>query len=263
MYGLIGPNGAGKTTLMKVLVTLIEPSGGTLWIDGSAVTRSAFEHYRQMIGYLPQDVGFHAELTVYQTLDYYGILQKLETKARKTRIEALLHETSLERHAQKRISQLSGGMKRRVGLAQAMIHNPHFLVVDEPTAGLDPEERIRIRMLLSAFASTRTILLSTHVVEDVASTCDSVLLLDNGELLFNGQLSTLIDDAKGFVYTRCLANEKDFMVFREQHTVSSVIYTKRGINVRYIGRQSSPEDATEEPTVEDAYLLARNPGLRG
>ena len=177
IYGLLGENGAGKSTLMKILVTLLQPTNGMVDIDGIKLERKNYEQIKKNIGYLPQELGLYPNLTVQESLEYVGILNGMKKEDYQKQIDYYLEKTSLLEHRNKKNRQLSGGMKRRVGLVQALLHNPHILIVDEPTTGLDPEERIRIRNLLVDFANDRTVLFSTHVTEDLAATCDRLCIM--------------------------------------------------------------------------------------
>lgn len=171
IYGLLGENGAGKTTLMRVLTTVLKPTGGTVSLDGILYSEGNYEKIQQKIGYLPQEIDLYPNLSVQECLEYMGELSGIPQQECRKRIKYYLEKTSLTEHRKKKMRQLSGGMKRRVGLVQALLNEPDFLIVDEPTTGLDPEERIRIRNLLVDFSENRTILFSTHVVEDLAATC--------------------------------------------------------------------------------------------
>lgn len=161
MYGLLGRNGAGKTSLMRILATLSVPSGGEISMNGIPIKET--EKIREIVGYLPQDFSFYRNMSVYDAMDYLGLLSNIPDKIRKERISELLEQVNLKADMRTKIKALSGGMKRRLGIAQALLHNPQILIVDEPTAGLDPEERIRFRNLLSEFAEDRIVILSTHI----------------------------------------------------------------------------------------------------
>ena len=165
MYGLLGPNGAGKTSLMKILATLSEASGGEISMNGIPIKETG--KIREIVGYLPQDFSFYRGMSVYGAMDYLGLLSEIPDKIRRERILALLEQVNLKEDMRTKVKALSGGMKRRLGIAQALLHNPQILIVDEPTAGLDPEERIRFRNLLSEFAEDRIVILSTHISSDV------------------------------------------------------------------------------------------------
>ena len=165
MYGLLGRNGAGKTSLTQILAALSVPTNGDIWLNGVSIKETA--KIREMVGYLPQDFSMYRSMTVLGAMDYLGLLSDIPKEIRKERIDELLEKVNLKDNAKTKIKALSGGMKRRLGIAQALLHNPQILIVDEPTAGLDPEERIRFRNLLSDFADDRIVLLSTHIASDI------------------------------------------------------------------------------------------------
>lgn len=195
MYGLLGRNGAGKTSLMRILATLSVPTSGDIWLNGVSIKEA--RKIREMVGYLPQEFSMYKNMTVFGAMDYLGLLSNIPDRTRKERIYELLEKVNLNSHAKTKIKSLSGGMMRRLGIAQALLHNPKILIVDEPTAGLDPEERIRFRNLLSDFADGRIVLLSTHIVSDIESTCDGVAVLHDGRLIFHGSTKELIQQAAG------------------------------------------------------------------
>ncbi|MFZ5822984.1 MAG: ABC transporter ATP-binding protein [Bacillota bacterium] len=199
MFGLLGPNGAGKTTLMRLLTTQILPTSGELKVGGLDVVRKP-EAVRRCLGYLPQEFGFYRGLKAYEMLDYIGSLKNLTASERKQEIELVLHQVNLTQDAGKRVETFSGGMKQRLGIAQALLGNPQVLIVDEPTAGLDPEERIRFRNLLSRLSHDRTVLLSTHIVADVAASCSEIAVLVKGRLQFAGSPAELAQVANGKVW---------------------------------------------------------------
>src|SRR5215467_4506700 len=201
LIGLLGPNGAGKTTLMRILATLLTPTTGTAHVGDYDVRQAAGRReIKRLLGYLPQELGLYPNLNAYEFLDYMAILKGLhDANARKQRINQLLETVGLADVSKRRLKGYSGGMKRRVGLAQALLTDPQFLIVDEPTAGLDPEERIRIRTMLSelALAGERVIILSTHIVEDVAQTCRRLIVLHKGVVRFDGAPEDLAALAEG------------------------------------------------------------------
>ena len=188
MFGLLGPNGAGKTTLMRILAGILNPTSGTVRVgDHDMATEAGRTAVKRVLGYLPQDLGLYPDLSAHEFLDYVGILKGLEDrKARRLRVGELLEMVGLSDVAKRKLKGFSGGMKRRVGIAQALLNDPRLLIVDEPTAGLDPEERIRFRNLLSDLAGERTVLLSTHIVEDVAQTSRDLAVMASGRVVFRG-----------------------------------------------------------------------------
>jgi len=224
LIGLLGPNGAGKTTLMRMLATLLTPTEGTARIGNYDVRQAADRRQiKRILGYLPQELGLYPNLSAYEFLDYMAILKGLhDGKARKQRISELLEMVSLADVAKRRLRGFSGGMKRRVGLAQAMLNDPQFLIVDEPTAGLDPEERIRIRTMLSelALAGGRVIILSTHIVEDVAQTCRRLVVLHKGQVRFDGAPEELAAVERPSIWVDPTRHEADFVCSRRNSIVS-------------------------------------------
>lgn len=255
IYGLLGKNGAGKSTLMKILVTLLTPTGGNAEINGVKLEKKNYEQIKRMIGYLPQELGLYPGLTVKESLEYVGMMNGLKKEEYKKQIEYYLEKTGLSAQKGKKNRQLSGGMKRRVGLVQAMLHNPNILIVDEPTTGLDPEERIRIRNLLVEFACEKTVLFSTHVTEDLAATCDRLCVMRNGKAAYDGSINELIEAADNHVFSCLLENEMDFQKFQRNYTVASKIYKTDGIEVKFVSEQV-PEVECEicKPSLEEAYI---------
>jgi ABC-type multidrug transport system ATPase subunit len=253
MYGLLGPNGAGKTTLMRILAGILRPSMGSMRIgeyDGTA------EHGRRAIksilGYLPQDFGVYPDLSAREFLHYIGLLKGLDdSTARGRRVEELLEIVALTDVAQRKLKTYSGGMKRRVGIAQALLNDPKFLIVDEPTAGLDPEERIRFRNLLSDLGGDRTVLLSTHIVEDIAQTCRQLAILQRGRVLFQGSVMELVEKARGNIWvvtTEGLKPQGDI-------TMVSTLNMGTSIQYRVVGELASQEGAAAAPpSLEDSYI---------
>ena len=176
MFGLLGPNGAGKTTLMKIIATLLQKTEGDMRVCGIDINND--REIRRIIGYLPQDFSMYGNMSVYEAMDYLGVLSGLSRQQRKDRIPSLLEQVNLTDDVKTKVRAMSGGMRRRLGIAQALIHDPKVLIVDEPTAGLDPEERVRFRNLLSETAKDRVVILSTHIVGDVEATCEDIAVLN-------------------------------------------------------------------------------------
>lgn len=257
IYGLLGENGAGKTTLMKILVTLLTPTEGEVKINGLQLERKNYEAIKKQIGYLPQELGLYPNMTVRESLEYVGIMCGMEKKAYTRQIDFYLEKTGLLEHQNKKNKQLSGGMKRRVGLVQALLHEPSILIVDEPTTGLDPEERIRIRNLLVDFAADKIVLFSTHVTEDLAATCEHLCIMRKGEIAYNGTIAELIENAQNHVFSCTLNNEREFGLFQQKYKVASKIYKAKEIEVRFVSN-NMPGILCElcEPTLEDAYIYS-------
>ena len=255
VYGLLGENGAGKTTLMRVLTTVLKPTEGSVSFDGMLYSEGNYEKIQRKIGYLPQEIELYPGLTVQECLEYMGNLAGVPGKQCRERISYYLEKTGLTEHRKKKMRQLSGGMKRRVGLVQALLHEPEFLIVDEPTTGLDPEERIRIRNLLVDFSENRTVLFSTHVVEDLAATCSRLAVMKKGEFLYSGSMRQLVEEASGHVWSCEVEDEKEIGELERKYHISSRQYTERGIRIRVISEGRPGEMAKEEEaTLEDGYL---------
>ena len=205
MFGLLGRNGAGKTTLMKLLSTLHGKQSGEVTICGIPIEKTA--EIRKITGYLPQDFTMYPSMKVGECLDYLGTLSGMRKKEREERIELLLKRVNLYDQRNSKVKSLSGGMKRRLGIAQALLHNPKVLIVDEPTAGLDPEERIRFRNLLCEVAEERIVILSTHIVGDIEATCENLAILNDGTILWQGSLAQLLNLTNGKVFTALVNRE--------------------------------------------------------
>lgn len=214
MYGLLGRNGAGKTTLMRILAGLSLPSSGNAWINGIPVSETA--KIRELTGYLPQEFSFYRNMSVYDAMDYLGLLSCIPSKIRKERIMSLLEQVNLKDNSKTKVKALSGGMKRKLGIAQALLHDPKILIVDEPTAGLDPEERIHFRTLLSEFAKDHIVVLSTHISSDLESVCDSIGVLDEGSLIWDGSMEKLIQQSAEAVSSPSLEDGYMYLLHKKE-----------------------------------------------
>lgn len=262
MFGLLGPNGAGKTTLMRILAGIVNASGGSVHILGHDVTTEAGKQaVKAMLGYLPQELGMYPELSAAQFVDYMAILKGLDDPQRRRQsVTNALEMVGLSEAAGRKIKSFSGGMKRRVGIAQALVNDPQLLIVDEPTAGLDPEERIRFRNLLVNLASNRTVLLSTHIVEDIGQTCRDVAVLAHGQVLYHGSPIELTQAANGHVWTLTASGlEKP----NHELTVVSMLHLAEGTQYRLVGESVSdyPTAQPVQPGLEDGYVwLMKNAG---
>jgi ABC-2 type transport system ATP-binding protein len=255
MFGLLGPNGAGKSSLMRILVTLMKPSSGKVTIDGHDLMKNRRE-IRSMLGYLPQDFRFFAKLKTWEFLDYTARLAGMKNKSiRNDAVDRMLEEVGLFEARDRNANKLSGGMKRRLGIAQALINDPKIIIVDEPTTGLDPEERIRFRNLLSHISSRDVIIiLSTHIVGDISSTCENVALLNRGKLAYSGSPEGLIRQAEGHVWL-IQATEKEYLEINDKFPVISTIPTDNGWELQVVsdninGYYGHPI----EPNLEHAYV---------
>ena len=252
MYGLLGRNGAGKTSLMRILATLSVPSGGEVSMNGISIKETG--KIREIIGYLSQNFSFYRNMSVYDAMDYLGLLSNLPDKIRKERIASLLEQVNLKENMRTKIKALSGGMKQRLGIAQALLHDPQILIVDEPTAGLDPEERIRFRNMLSEFAEDRIVILSTHISSDVETSCENIGVLDNGKMIWNGATEELVKQAEGKVYLISTEKKQD-KIIREKYTVLNIIASGSGTQYRVLS-ETLPEEKhiLQDPTLEDGYM---------
>ena len=253
IYGLLGVNGAGKTTLMRMLCTLIRPSSGMITWDGRDIFQMDGD-YRKLLGYLPQEFGFYPEFTVQDYLMYIASIKGVRPGAAKKRIARLLGQTGLTQVKNKKMKKLSGGMKRRAGIAQAMLNDPQILILDEPTAGLDPNERIRFRNLISELSSQRLVLLSTHIVSDVEYIASQVLLMKDGQICHSGTQDEIIRSApiKTWSITVRKGEADDWM---KQYQVSNVRNLPEGTELRVLAEKAPCEQAREEAlTLEDVFL---------
>jgi len=255
MFGLLGPNGAGKSTLMRILVTLMKPSSGRVLVNDLDLAKNRRE-IRAMLGYLPQDFSFFSKLKTYEFLDYAARLSGMKNSAaRRTAVDQMLEEVGLFEARDRNANKLSGGMKRRLGIAQALINDPKIIIVDEPTTGLDPEERIRFRNLLSTI-STRDviIILSTHIVGDISSTCDNMALLNTGKLAFSGSPEQLIKEAKGNVW-QVQATEAEYLEINEKYPVISTVPIDGGWEVQVVTPDINGYQGKQiDPNLEHAYV---------
>ncbi|UWV48348.1 ABC transporter ATP-binding protein [Acetivibrio thermocellus] len=254
IYGLLGPNGAGKTTLMRILAGLIAPDEGRIEFDGEDVLKN-MDKFRYKIGYLPQEFGCYKSITVEECLDTIGVLKGIRAPERKKQIEQVLAEVNLSNEAKKKVGALSGGMRRRLGIAQAMLGNPAFIMVDEPTAGLDPEERIRFRGFIRRVAANRVVLLSTHIIEDIKNNCDGLALINNGKVKQFDGFEELENMAKGKVW-KMVINSNDFYKIEGKYKILSTnTNTDNNLEIRVYSEEKPSEDAEAvQPTVEEGYL---------
>lgn len=261
IYGLLGENGAGKTTLMRVLTTILKPTTGRITIDGIMYGENNYPEIQKKIGYLPQELNLYPNLTVQESLMYMGELSDIPKKICRDRIDFYLDKTSLKEHQNKKNRQLSGGMKRRVGLIQALITEPDFLIVDEPTTGLDPEERVRIRNLLVDFSEGRTILFSTHVVEDLAATCNQLSIMKKGSFIYSGAVRELLDETKGHIWLCHVKNEEEARALEKIYCISSKQYDGDGMQVKIISDRKPKMDCiASDVSLEDAYMYISSNG---
>lgn len=251
VFGLLGHNGAGKTTLMKMLATISKPTSGSVSVCGFD-TQKQGDEVRKLIGYLPQELNMYPSLSVLDFVSYMAELR--EIKSRKKVID-VLEQVDMAQFAKRRISQLSGGMKRRVGIAAALVGDPHVLIVDEPTAGLDPEERVRFRGVLSRFAKDgKCVLLSTHIVEDVYQLCEQLAVLRKGSLFFCGNSEELISRVAGKIKVIELQNENELISLQKKTVVLATTYEHNKIQARIMDESNSFPVTPATETLEDAYV---------
>lgn len=255
LYGLLGRNGSGKTTFIRILTTLLDATSGEIYIDGVAINNSNKSDIKQSIGYLPQEFGFYKEFTIYEILKYVCILQNIDKSKQTHLIDEMLQKVGLQNEKTKKYKTLSGGMKRRVGLAQAIINNPKILIVDEPTAGVDPEERIKIRKLLTSYAQNNIVIFSTHIIEDIEYTCNKLAILDRGNLIFDGNLEELLMIAEGNVFEYTFNSLEEFQKFDEEHTVVSFKRDETQTKAITIWDGVEAENSKlYKPSLEEAYV---------
>lgn len=261
MHGLLGANSAGKTTLIRILAGVIRPTSGRVVVGGHDLADTADRvACQRMLGYLPQDLGLYPDLTGWEVLDYLGLVKGMrDRRVRRRRVAAMLETVGLSAHARRRVGGYSGGMKQRLGIAQALINEPRLLIVDEPTAGLDPEERIHFRNLLVELAGDRTVLLSTHIVEDVAQTCSDLTVLAAGRAVFRGSAADLVGAAAGRVWLV----EGDRPPSGDGQVVATI---SDGRTTRYrvvAEHEPAPRAVRTDPVLEDGYVAAmRDYGAR-
>ncbi len=256
IHGLLGPNGAGKTTLMRILAGILRPSSGTAQVgEFDLTTESGRAGVKGSLGYLPQELGLYPDLSGREFLDYMALLKGLE-HGRRRRVEDLLDVVGLRSDANRKLKGYSGGMKRRIGIAQALLNDPRLLIVDEPTVGLDPEERIRFRTLLAELAGDRTVILSTHIVEDVAQTSRQISVLDSGHVRFRGATRELIAAARGHVFSVHTYGPRP----EGYLTVVSMIQHDATTEYRVVGAAAPDGGVDLEPGLEDAYVWLMRSG---
>lgn len=253
VYGLLGVNGAGKTTFMRMLCTLLAPTSGSITCDGKDIFTMEGD-YRKLLGYLPQDFGFYPEFTVQDYLMYIASIKGIRPAVAKKRVRQLIEKVGLQKAANKKMKKLSGGMKRRAGIAQAMLNNPRILILDEPTAGLDPNERIRFRNLISELAEERLVLLSTHIVSDVEYIANEIWLMKDGKLVHKGTAEDLVDSMAESVW-RCFVGKSEVPKLMKKYKISNMKSDAHGAELRIISDKRPMANAVEEEaTLEDVFL---------
>ncbi|MFS0861952.1 ABC transporter ATP-binding protein [Fredinandcohnia sp. 179-A 10B2 NHS] len=254
VYGILGANGSGKTTLMRILATVMKPSSGRVLLDGQDITK--LDHkYRDILGYLPQHVGFYKTFTAEKLLLYITALKGLTKDEAKVKVNEVLELVGLSEHRKGKVGKFSGGMKRRVGIAQALLNDPKILIVDEPTAGLDPKERIRFRNLLSQISANRIVLLSTHIVSDIEYIAKEVLILKDGHLVKKQSPQELLSGIQNKVWTVTVENESEILHFQSLYKVGNISRVQNQFELRILSDVKPHQNAiNENPNLEDLYL---------
>jgi len=254
VLGLLGPNGAGKSTLMRILATITQPSEGHATWNGKDIVREP-DALRTMLGYLPQDFGVYPNLNAQEFLEYIAAAKGLDARTAKQRIDELLQLVNLVDARKRPLGGFSGGMRQRVGIAQALLNDPKLLIVDEPTAGLDPEERVRFRNLLSELSGERIIILSTHIVSDVEATATHIALISKGRLVAQAPPEELLRGAEGKVW-ECVLSSAELAAMKQRLLISSTLRRSDGVRVRVVAAQPPlPNAQPVAPNLEDAYLM--------
>ena len=252
MFGILGRNGSGKSTLMNIIATILQPSKGTVTINGIEIKNS--QMIRQMIGYLPQDFDFYPNMKVSEVLYYLGFLSKINQTDFDKYVDLILRKVNLIDYKNKKIKSLSGGMKKRLGIAQAILHDPKVIIVDEPTAGLDPEERVRLRNLLSDLAENKIVIISTHIVSDIESTCNRIAILDKGSLVYKGDIPSLIQQSDDHIYEINLS-PSELESFRENDLfITKTQEIENKLKVRFISETKVANAKKVKADFEDAYM---------
>lgn len=256
MYGLLGPNGAGKSTLMRMIATLQEPDTGTITLGGIDVVRQKDE-IRQMLGYLPQEFGVYPKVSAESLLDHFAVLKGITSRVeRKEMIEALLRKTNLWDVRKQKLGGYSGGMRQRFGVAVALIGSPKLMIVDEPTAGLDPAERVRFLNLLSELGQNSVVLLSTHIVEDVSELCTRMAIIDKGQILLEAEPLSAVEKLQGRIWQRVVSTDALSELERNHAVISTKLYAGRTIAHIYCDSTPGPEFEPARPDLEDVYFSA-------
>lgn len=253
VYGLLGANGAGKTTLMRMICGVLKPTSGLISLNGKTIEELGEQYYTHL-GYMPQDFGFYPDFTAREFMLYMAAVKGLDKKQAKSRTDSLLRMVNLSDVADKKIKSFSGGMKQRLGIAQAELNNPSILILDEPTAGLDPKERVRFRNLISDFAKEKIVILSTHIVSDVSYIADTILMMKNGRFLLQEPIETVTDGIKGKVW-ELLADEQTAAEYNNRFAVVNFHHENNSVRLRIVSDIAPSVDAQNvEPSLEDLFL---------
>ena len=254
VYGLLGANGAGKTTLMRMICGIQNPTSGQIKYNGTDIKKLG-EDYRQVLGYLPQDFGYYPDFTAYDFLMYIAALKGLSKEKAEMRVNELLQIVNLKNEKKQKVKTFSGGMKQRLGIAQAMLNNPKILILDEPTAGLDPKERVKFRNLISSFSQDKIVILSTHIVSDIEFIADEIIVMKAGKKILTGTPEVLLQDLRGSVW-KCVAyDKKEVEMLNHKYCIINIHQENNTTELRIVSRQKPTVNAVNiEPNLEDLYL---------
>jgi ABC-2 type transport system ATP-binding protein len=254
VYGLLGSNGAGKTTLMRMICDIQKPTSGQIKYNGTDIKKLG-EDYRQVLGYLPQDFGYYPDFTAYDFLMYIAALKGISKEKAEIRANELLQIVNLENEKKQKVKTFSGGMKQRLGIAQAMLNNPKILILDEPTAGLDPKERVKFRNLISSFSKDKIVILSTHIVSDIEFIADKIIVMKNGTRILTGTPEELLRNLRGSVW-KCIAyNKKEVEMLNKKYCIINIHQEKDMTELRIVSETKPTQNAVNiEPNLEDLYL---------
>lgn len=254
IYGLLGPNGSGKSTLMRMLCDILKPTDGSITLDG-VKTHDLDDEFRNILGYLPQDFGYYPQFTAYDFLMYFAALKGYNNKEAKSKVEEVLQMVSLVDVKKHKIKTFSGGMKQRLGIAQALLNDPKILIVDEPTAGLDPKERNKFKNILARCAKDKIVILSTHIVSDIENIANKIIIMKDGKNFMHGTRDALLTNIKDKVFTLPCTNEQ-IDELKDSITITGMTPIEAGVQLRVVGEIPLNENMHKEvPTLEDLYLL--------
>lgn len=254
VYGLLGENGAGKTTLMRMICSILEPTQGNILCDGMEI-RQMGGSYRSLLGYLPQDFGYYEDFTAYRFMNYMAALKAIPEDYAKNRIDELLETVDLAEVKNEKLRTFSGGMIRRLGIAQALLNNPEILILDEPTSGLDPKARVRFRNIISSLGKNRLVILSTHIVSDVEYIADNIMIMNNGKMVQMGTEAQMMEEVKNCVW-KCLVTEEEAEALNKKYIVSNLKNQGEKVELRIVSKEKPVEGAVPlEAGLEDIYLF--------
>ena len=260
IYGLLGPNGSGKTTLMRIIADVSSPSSGEILVNGESKNKLGAD-YRDLIGYVPQNIGFYKNFSAEKFLYYVCALKGIDKSIEKSKVDELLKFVNLEKDKKRKIGKFSGGMKQRLGIAQALLNDPKILILDEPTAGLDPNERIRFKNLVSKLSKDKIVIFSTHIVSDIEFIANEILVMKDGKLVEKSSLEEILDNVRGKVYTLNIS-DRELEEVQNKFKISSMVRVNNGICVRVVGDDNKItkefKHVEEEPNLEDVFLYYFN-----